>query len=124
MTKIAIRCHPSVPLSPDELGAWLEHQVADLRALAPEATIRLSRLAQALPSRDVDVGWLIELELSEPEEALVRDRLVEAVRDMGLLGFQPTVLRSVEVTEWAVPGNGRLASSSRPHRFSEREWWD
>src|SRR5690349_10484263 len=109
MNKIAIRCHPSVPLSPDELSDWLAQQVADLRAMAPEATIRLSRLAQTLPSQDVELGWLVELELSEHEEALVRDRLVEAVRDMGLLGFQPTTLRSVDVSEWAMAGNGRSA---------------
>jgi hypothetical protein len=100
MTKVAIRCHPCVPLSPDELSDWLEHQVMDLRSVVPDATIKRSRLTQTLPSRDVDVGWLIELELSDQERDDVHDRLLEAVRDMGLLGFQPTVLESVELSEW------------------------
>jgi hypothetical protein len=116
MSKIAIRCHPCVPISADDLGEWLEHQVMDLRALVPGAAVRLSRLAETLPSGDVDVGWLIELELSERQRVLVHDRLIEAVRDMGLLGFQPTVLESADVSEWATAGNGRS-------RHVDREWW-
>jgi hypothetical protein len=61
MVQLAIRCHPRVPISTDELEGWLEIEVKDLRAQAPHATVRLSRLTQAL-------------------------------RDMHLLGLQPTLL--------------------------------
>src|SRR5438067_11903659 len=75
MTKFAIRLHPSVPVSIDELEQWLDHQVMDLRATAPEATVRLSRVTQPFPSGDVDVGWLIEFELCETQQRLVLDRV-------------------------------------------------
>jgi hypothetical protein len=48
MVQLAIRCHPRVPLSADELEGWLELEVKDLRA--------------------------------------------QALRDMRLLGLQPTLL--------------------------------
>ena len=112
MTKIAIHCHPSIPRSSDELGDWLDHQVSDLRSIAPDATIRLSRLTQSLSSRDVEIGWLIELELSSEAREALQDRLLVAVRDMELLGFQPTVFEPVGVSELAAASNG-----------SSREWW-
>jgi hypothetical protein len=105
MFQFAIRCHPSVPVAADELEQWLDQQVADLRAMAPEGTIRSSRLTQGLPSGDIDVGWLLELELSDRERHLIDDRLTEAVRDMQLLGFQPTVLVPLEASDPA--DNGR-----------------
>jgi hypothetical protein len=115
MTKLAIVCHPSVPVPPDELEQWLEHQVIDLREAAPGGTVRMSRLTQALPSRDVDGGWLLQLELSGRQRLLVNDRLVEALRDMRLLGFQPTVLMPMEELEWtAAASQGSDASSG---------WW-
>jgi hypothetical protein len=92
MAMFAIRCHPCVPVSPDELEQWLEQQVADIRAAAPQSAVRLLRLTQALPSGDVDVGWLLELEFCESDRLPVLDRLAEAMRDMKLLGFQPRVL--------------------------------
>ena len=91
MVQLAIRCHPSVPTS-NELERWLERQVHDLRADAPGGTVRLSRLTQGLPSADCQIGWLVELELSEGEPLLAGDRLADALTDMRLLGLQPTLL--------------------------------
>ena len=67
MVQLAIRCHPCAPVPADELEGWLEQQVDELRALAPHATLRLSRLTQGGPSTD-------------------------SLRDMRLLGLQPTLL--------------------------------
>jgi hypothetical protein len=92
MVQLAIRCHPRVPLSADELEHWLSHQVDDLRAEAPQATVRLSRLTQRAPGADLEIGWLVELELAEDEPLLAADRLADAPRDMRLLGLQPTLL--------------------------------
>jgi hypothetical protein len=90
MVQLSIRCHPRVPVADDELEHWLEQQVVNLRAEAPTGTIRLSRLTQGLPSA---IGWLVELELADHEPLLSGDRLAEALRDMRLLGLQPTLLR-------------------------------
>ena len=92
MVQLAIRCHPRVPVSADELERWLEQQVNELRAEAPHATVRLSRLTQGRPGADLDVGWLVELELAEGEPLLAGHRLGDALRDMRLLGLQPTLL--------------------------------
>jgi hypothetical protein len=92
MVQLAIRCHPRVPVSADELERWLEQQVNELRAEAPHATVRLSRLTQGRPGADLDVGWLVELELAEGEPLLAGHRLADALRDMRLLGLQPTLL--------------------------------
>lgn len=92
MVPLTIRCHPRVPISPDELEGWLELEVKDLRAQAPRATVRLSRLTQGRADTHLDIGWLIELELDPSEPLLVGDRLSLALRDMRLLGLQPTLL--------------------------------
>jgi hypothetical protein len=92
MVQMAIRCQPRVPISPDELEGWLEIEVKDLRAQAPHATVRLSRLTQGGPDAHLDIGWLIELELDPSEPLLAGDRLSQALRDMRLLGLQPTLL--------------------------------
>jgi hypothetical protein len=101
MIQLAIRCHPRVPVSAEELERWLEQQVDRLRAEAPRGTVRLSRLTQELPSVDIDIGWLLELELPEGEPLLARDRLTDALRDMRLLGLEPTLLAPQELSDWA-----------------------
>ena len=78
---------------PALLHAWLEQQVTHLRAEAPHGTIRLSRLTQGLPS---PIGWLIEVELDDDEPLLARERLAHVLRDMRLLGLQPTLLEPAE----------------------------
>jgi hypothetical protein len=93
MVQLAIRCHPCVPVAAEELERWLERQAHDLRAEAPQATVRLSRLTQGRPGADhLDVGWLVELELDEGEPLLAGHGLADALRDMRLLGLQPTLL--------------------------------
>ena len=65
MLQLAIRCHPCVPVSADELEPWLEQQLDELRADAPHGTLRLSRLTQGAPDLDLEIGWLVELDLPE-----------------------------------------------------------
>jgi hypothetical protein len=110
MVQLAIRCHPCVPLPADELERWLGNQVHALRAEAPHGIIRLSRLTQGLPSVDLDNGWLIELELVEGEPHLVEDLLAHTLRDMRLLGLQPTLLVPTQ--------RGTVASSSSSNGVS------
>jgi hypothetical protein len=100
MVQFAIRCHRYVPVDVDELEHWFEQQILDLRTDAPDGTVRLSRLTQHLPSRELDIGWLLEVEVPETQSALARDRLLVAVRDMRLLGLQPTLLTPFGVAEW------------------------
>jgi hypothetical protein len=92
VVQLTIRCRPRVPVEADELELWLERQVDDLRAEAPRATVRLSRLTESRPEANLHVGWLVELDLDEDEPLLAGSRLVDAVRDMRLLGLQPTLL--------------------------------
>jgi hypothetical protein len=100
MVQLTIRCHPLVPVAAEELERWLELEVHELRADAPEGTIRLSRLTQALERTDLGIGWLLELDLPEGQPLLSRDRLAEVLRDMHLLGLQPTVMAPLDLTEW------------------------
>jgi hypothetical protein len=104
MLQLAIRCQPCVPVSLDELEGWLELEVHELRAAAPHATVRLSRLTQSAPSTELEIGWLVELEVDEAEPLLHGHRLADALRDMRLLGVQPTLL-----APHAASANGRAA---------------
>ena len=104
MLQLAIRCHPSVPVSADELEPWLEKQLDELRADTPHGTLRLSRLTQGAPDVNLENGWLIELDLPEGEPLLTGRRLRDVLRDMRLLGLQPTLLAPHEA--WT---NGRAA---------------
>jgi hypothetical protein len=112
VVELAIRCHPCVPLSADELEGWLEQQLVELRNAAPQGIVRLSRLTQERPSTSIDVGWLIELELHPSEAPLTRERLGEALRDMRLLGLQPQVLIPLAATEPPVAGDANGARSA------------
>ena len=104
MLQLAIRCHPGVPVSADELEPWLEKQLDELRADAPHGTLRLSRVTQGAPNLDLEMGWLIELDLPDGEPLLTGHRLADALRDMRLLGLQPTLLAPQDA--WT---NGRAA---------------
>lgn len=101
MVQLAIHCHPRVPVAADELEGWLERQAEELRANFPQSTVRVSRLTQGREA-DLDVGWLIELELDD--EALAEGSLADVLRDMRLLGLQPTLL-----TPRGAAANGRAA---------------
>ena len=92
MAQLAIRCHPCAPVPADELEGWLERQLDELRSAAPHGTFRLSRLTQGGPSTDLNIGWLIELELADGEPLLRGPLIADSLRDMRLLGLQPTLL--------------------------------
>jgi hypothetical protein len=96
MTKLTVRCHPCTPVGPAEIQDWLKLKMNQLRAGDADAIIRLSRLTQELPGMDMEMGWLIELELPEESNLLDRsgpaDGLADAVTDMRFLGLQPTLL--------------------------------
>lgn len=96
MEKLTIRCHPAVPVDSVELERWLRAQVNELRAGAPRAIIRLSRLTQELPNSEAEIGWLLELEM--PEGSPLRGRLAEALADMRMLGIEPTALTPLDST--------------------------
>ena len=103
MVKLAILCHPFTPVPEADLEDWLELQLNQLRKAAPQGIIRLSRLAQELPSTEIGIGWLIELELPEESVLLERDGLADAladlVTDMRFLGLQPRVLSPHEFSD-------------------------
>jgi hypothetical protein len=107
MAQITIRCHPRVPVPTEELEVWLKREVDHLRDEVPLATVRLSSLTQHLPSADIDVGWLIELELPDDEPSLEGRDLAVALRDMQLLGLQPTLL--TRATEYGTQGPSSFA---------------
>ena len=91
---------PKCPGRPDELERWLELEVHDLRADAPQGTDQaIAPDPERCRAPTVNIGWLLELELAEDEPLLSRDRLAEALRDMRLLGLQPTVLTPLDPSE-------------------------
>lgn len=96
MTQIAVRCHPYAPVSTEELQQWLSEEVGRLRADSPKASIRLLRLSQTGPEGEIGVGWQIELGAGLSEPPLDEGSLVELVRDLRLLGLQPSVLQTAK----------------------------
>jgi hypothetical protein len=108
MSQVAIRCHPCVPVSTAELSGWLEEQVGGLREDVPEGTIRLSHLTQARPTGELDIGWLVELDLPDGASFLSGARCATLLRDLQLLGLQPTVLTALDPLDVAVPSHRHL----------------
>ena len=100
MVQLAIRCHPCAPASADELEGWLERQVDEDDAVG----LALCRLTRDGPNSDLNLGWLVELELADGEPLLRGQLLADSLRDMRLLGLQPTLLAPPD--GWA---NGRAA---------------
>ena len=94
MDRFAIRCRPYSPISAGEVDSWLGIQVDALRAASPDATLRLFQLTQALPTGETELGWLIEVDAAGGAAPLDQDQLERLLRDMRLLGLQPTVLRA------------------------------
>jgi hypothetical protein len=109
MDQFAIRCLPRVPVAGEELERWLERELEELRHDIPQGTIRLSRLTEPLPTTDVDIGWLIEFDLPRDQSQHDRVRLASMLRDLRLLGFQPTVLAPSDAP-------GFQAGGPTPHR--------
>jgi hypothetical protein len=110
MLKLTIRCHPGIPVASDELERWLTAQVRELRAGAPRAIIRLSRLTQDFPSSEAGIGWLLELEMPEGSALLTRGRLASTLAEMRLLGIQPTALTPLD---WPNPQGLSIAEMLR-----------
>jgi hypothetical protein len=94
----AIRCHPCAPVPAEELERWLKQHVDELRVEARTGTLRLSRLTQDGPNSELDVDWLVEVELADGEPPLDSRRLADALRDMRRLGLEPTLLAPPAVT--------------------------
>jgi hypothetical protein len=113
MPQIAIRCHPYAPVAAEELEAWLEAEVERLRASAPQAVLRLLRLSQQVPTGEAGIGWLIELDAARGEGPLEGDALAAVLRDMRLLGLQPTVLRAGENGDAPAPGSDTDSNGAR-----------
>lgn len=89
--QVAIRCHPYAPVEADELESWLAREIEQVRATAPDATVRLMRLTQTRPTGASLVGWLVELE-SVPGDGVAEFHLENVLADMRLLGLQPSLL--------------------------------
>jgi len=92
MSQIAVRCHPYAPVAAESLQKWLREEVKRLRKSAPGASIRLLRLSQPGPAEEIEVGWQIEIGGSLTESPLDEESLAELLRDLRLLGLQPSVL--------------------------------
>lgn len=99
MAKLAIRCHPFAPVAVGELERWLESLLEELRTELPHRNVRLSRLTQGRPRSDLEVGWLLELELGESQWAPFFERVADALTEMRLLGLQPTLLAPRELCD-------------------------
>lgn len=122
MSPLLIRCRSCTPASTAELTDWLEGKVAELRADTPRLLVRLTRLVQDLPEARVDDGWLIEVQLEgeEPKDrpgALIAS-LEEIVRDMRILGLDPTLLvpRKLPLGESALVPAGGSVPDGEPRR--------
>jgi hypothetical protein len=95
MERLAIRCTPCAPVDTAEVEQWLEETVDRLRASGPHTILRLLHLTQTAPTRDIGIGWLLEIDSACcGDEPFDEDLLDALVRDARLLGLQPTVLRA------------------------------
>ena len=92
--QVAIRCHPFAPVATDEVEHWLRSELDRLRSQAPEAVLRMLRLTQSAPTGRLDVGWLVEVDVAEGDPLAEEHGLDDLLRDMRLLGLQPTVFRT------------------------------
>jgi hypothetical protein len=81
MAKLTILCHPYTPVPSADLEKWLHSELDQLRSAAPQAIIRLSQLSQDLPDRQIETGWLIELE-AEEDSLFDHHHLAQAITDM------------------------------------------
>ena len=111
MVQFAIRGHPFAPVAVEELEGWLQQQVEDLRACWPQASVRLSRLTQGRPGRELDIGWLLELGFPDAQARMARDHLADVLRDMRLLGLQATVLAPQELPNGKAPPREAAAAA-------------
>ena len=90
--QLAIRCHPFVRAETEDVEAWLESEIARVRGGLPDTALRLLRLTEEMPGGEQAAGWLVEVEACDGEAGVDPKRLATIVRDMRLLGLQPTLL--------------------------------
>jgi hypothetical protein len=114
MSQIAIRCHPYAPVAAEDLHRWLTTEVEHLSEDVPAAAIRLLRLSQAGPEGEIGVGWQIELGISSPEPPLNAQSMAELLRDLRLLGLQPSVLQAQNSPNSAWDSNLEPVAADRP----------
>ena len=117
MSCVVVRCRSCTPASAAELTDWLEGKVTELREGTPGLLVRLTGLAQDLPSATVDDGWLLEVELPDPGEdgpfTALMCSLEEILRDMRVLGLDPTLLVPVGLP---FSEQGNFAAPAEPIR--------
>jgi hypothetical protein len=94
MQRLAIRFTPCAPIDTAEVEQWLEDAVVQFRARAPHAVLRLLSLTQTVPTGEIGIGWLLEIDTTCGDEPLNEGVLGSVLRDARLLGLQPTVLRA------------------------------
>src|SRR5215212_10682825 len=92
--QVAIRCQQCAPVETDEVEHWLWSELDRLRSQASGAILRMQRLTQPAPTGRLDVGWLVEVEAAEGDTLVEERGLDDVLRDMRLLGLQPTVFRT------------------------------
>lgn len=114
MSCLVVHCRSCTPASNVELTDWLEEKVTELRQGTPRLLVRLTRLVQDLPEATVDDRWLIEAELQGerpqgPFTSLMAS-LTEILREMRILGLDPTLLVPVRLPFGEAP----LASTGCP----------
>lgn len=114
MSQIAVRCHPYAPVATEALQKWLREEVRRLRKVAPEASIRLLRLSQPGPAAEIEVGWQIEIGGSLCLSPLDDKSLAELLRDLRLLGLQPSVLGERGTLDREPKSNRRSRGSLMP----------
>lgn len=115
MQTLTIRCHPYAAVPWAQLEDSLTREAEGLRRGAPRAVIRLSRLAQQLPSRTTAIGWLLEMEIPENSPLLSRERVAETLADLRMLGIQPTALTQLSggIAELTPDGASQLSPLTR-----------
>ncbi len=103
MSQIAIRCHRCAPVDAGEVEEWLADELERLRGAAPKAILRMLRLTQHTPTGEVEIGWLIELEAGSGEPEFDSEILAPVVRDLRLLGLQPTLFGALAQSNGGQP---------------------
>jgi hypothetical protein len=85
------------------------------------------RLTQPAPTGRLDVGWLVEVDVADGDALAEENGLDDVLRDMRLLGLQPTVFRTNrDPTQGLAPDAvDRMCDDSFPASDPPSVWtWD
>jgi hypothetical protein len=93
--------------------------MALLRTISPLSTVRLSNLVQNLPDSDVEIGWLLEAESPADDAQRVVAQLRDLVRDLRLMGLQPTLLEPAGSMARPRSTRPQLAAVNGGHRTGD-----